>query len=331
MADLSTYKGLELPKNEDRYNIEVFNQNNMIIDSELHKLELKNQSQDDLLATKEALDAYYQQSLGYTDQKIADLIGGAPSTLDTLGEISEAMQNNPDVVVALEDAIGGKADEAEFSSYKNVTDALIGNTDISDVGDGTITGAINAFQTYLNTEMADLKKSVADGKASVASAITEKGIPTAQDATFAALAENIGNILTGGNGGNITPAGHPSKISYGLGSATAEVSFQISDEKKYLIVADGGEVNMNTAYDKISVKLTAKETTVGTVLNDHIVYNSSAVNSGAIRRKSIFYITDGTNQTITLTVKATTFNGYGDGSGKYAQGSYAEIIAFRLE
>lgn len=164
MADLSTYKGLELPKSDDRYNIEVFNQNSMIIDSELHKLDLKNQSQDDLLATKEALNsetarvtahisdtanphavtkeqlhlsnvdntsdidkpvstaqqaalnAYYQQSTGYTDQKIADLIGGAPSTLDTLGEIADAMSDNQDVVAALNTAIGTKANQAEMES-----------------------------------------------------------------------------------------------------------------------------------------------------------------------------------------------------------------------
>lgn len=116
MADLSTYKGLELPMSDDRYNIAVFNQNSMIIDSELHKLDLKNQSQDNLLATKEALNSYYQQATGYTDQKIADLINGAPSTLDTLGEIADAMSDNQDVVTALNTAIGTKANHAEMES-----------------------------------------------------------------------------------------------------------------------------------------------------------------------------------------------------------------------
>lgn len=263
-----------------------------------------------------AFNAYYQQSTGYTDQKIADLIGGAPSTLDTLGEIAYAMRNNPDVVEALEDAIGRKADEAEFSSHKNIMDNLIGNTDISGVGDGTITGAIT-----------DLKNYVADGKASVASAITAKGVPTAQDATFAALAENIS--LIGGGGDNITLARKPLVVQYGKGATTAVASFQISDEKKYLIVAEGGEVNLNLGYDALSAELTVAGTAVGTVLNSH--YMQAGPTSGAMRRKNIFYITDGTNQTITLTVKATTFNGYGDGSGKYEQGAYAEIIAFLLE
>ncbi|RKJ17665.1 hypothetical protein D7X48_21500, partial [bacterium D16-50] len=64
-----------------------------------------------------ALDAYYAQSIGYADQRVADLINGAPSTLDTLGEIAQAMQENEDVVEALEDAIGSKASAAEFDSH----------------------------------------------------------------------------------------------------------------------------------------------------------------------------------------------------------------------
>lgn len=66
---------------------------------------------------QEALDNYYEQSIGYANQKIADLIGGAPSTLDTLGEIAKAMQENEDVVGALEAAIGKKANVAEFDSH----------------------------------------------------------------------------------------------------------------------------------------------------------------------------------------------------------------------
>lgn len=68
-------------------------------------------------AQQTAIDAAYQQSTGYTDQKIADLINGAPSTLDTLGEIASAMQENEDVVSALETAIGTKASQAELDGH----------------------------------------------------------------------------------------------------------------------------------------------------------------------------------------------------------------------
>lgn len=68
-------------------------------------------------AQQAAIDVTYQQATGYTDKKIADLINGAPSTLDTLGEIAAAMQENADTVDALETAIGTKASRAELDSH----------------------------------------------------------------------------------------------------------------------------------------------------------------------------------------------------------------------
>lgn len=62
-------------------------------------------------------NSIYQQSTGYTDTKIAGLINGAPSTLDTLGEIAQAMQENENVVEALESAIGSKAPQAELDGH----------------------------------------------------------------------------------------------------------------------------------------------------------------------------------------------------------------------
>ena len=46
-------------------------------------------------------------------------------------------------------------------------------------------------------EINDLKKSVSDGKTTVANAITAKGVTTATDATFATMANNISRIETG--------------------------------------------------------------------------------------------------------------------------------------
>ncbi len=46
----------------------------------------------------------------------------------------------------------------------------------------------------INSNMNALKKSVADGKSAIASAITGKGVSTAADAEFAAMASNIGKI-----------------------------------------------------------------------------------------------------------------------------------------
>lgn len=70
---------------------------------------------------------------------------------------------------------------------------LLGTTDISSIDNGTVTGGLS----YLNTETSILKKSVADGKALVANAISGQGVSTAVDATFATLAANV---TSAGNG-----------------------------------------------------------------------------------------------------------------------------------
>lgn len=68
-------------------------------------------------AQQAAIDTACQQATGYTDTKIGQLINGAPSTLDTLGEIAQAMQENGNVVDALEQAIGTKASQAEVDGH----------------------------------------------------------------------------------------------------------------------------------------------------------------------------------------------------------------------
>lgn len=57
-------------------------------------------------------------------------------------------------------------------------------------GDGTVK------DSGINAE--ELKKSVADGKKALASAISEKGIATASDASFATMAGNIGELSSSG-------------------------------------------------------------------------------------------------------------------------------------
>lgn len=64
---------------------------------------------------------------------------------------------------------------------------MLGNTDISSIDNGTVTGGLS----YLNTEASILKKSVADGKALLASTISAWGNPTASDATFEVLNTNM--------------------------------------------------------------------------------------------------------------------------------------------
>ena len=70
---------------------------------------------------------------------------------------------------------------------KTIVDSALNTSSTNPVQNKVIAGEINT-----------LKKSVSDGKTLVATAITDKGVETAADATFAVMAENIGQIETGG-------------------------------------------------------------------------------------------------------------------------------------
>lgn len=97
-------------------------------------------------------DAIYAQAVAYADLLIANLINGAPQALDTLGEIANAMKENADVVTALHEAIGKKANEAELSqvafsgSYNDLADrpTALDGQDGTSAGFGIPTASIDA-------------------------------------------------------------------------------------------------------------------------------------------------------------------------------------------
>ena len=62
---------------------------------------------------------------------------------------------------------------------------------------GTNTSQV-ATTAFVQRELTEVKKSVSDGKTLVANAITEKGVETAADATFAVMAANVRAIESGG-------------------------------------------------------------------------------------------------------------------------------------
>lgn len=170
-------------------------------------------------AAQTALDLYYEQLTAYTDKAVADLVDGAPETMNTLKEVADALAENEDVTEALNAAIGTKANQAELDTHTgntsiHVTPAeknrwnnslesdgnsvnntvtftsgdsisptawtdvallksgekhstifnkvstmfknirylykMLGNTDISAIGDGTATGAISELNTNLS-------------------------------------------------------------------------------------------------------------------------------------------------------------------------------------
>ena len=157
----------------------------------------------------------------YTDTKVADLVGSAPETLDTLQEVAQAIEENEDVVTALNSAIGSKANQSDLTNLQNevtntlgtqinthttntnnphsVTKAQVGLSNVdntSDLNKPISTATQNALDT-ITTEVTSLKKSVADGKSLLATTISGYGYSTvASDASFEDINSGIEDTIT---------------------------------------------------------------------------------------------------------------------------------------
>ena len=101
----------------------------------------------------------------FVNTAIANLINGAPTTLDTLKEIADALADNADVVEALESAIGTKADKTTVEALDARLDSAEANistntTTITAQGK-TIASHTSSIST-LSSDVSGLKTSVSD-------------------------------------------------------------------------------------------------------------------------------------------------------------------------
>lgn len=100
MATYTNYKSLEKPLSTEKYNIAVANKNNDVIDSELHKLDLKNQSQDELLATKASLSEHALNKTNPHEVTKSQIgLGNVNNTSDTDKPVSSAQQSAIDAAL----------------------------------------------------------------------------------------------------------------------------------------------------------------------------------------------------------------------------------------
>lgn len=156
---------MKYPKQTENYDVDVFNDNFYELDLKGDQLErdlhaesdranaaekanadaitaeaerataqetiLDNKFTAEAVAIRALIDAAYASANGYTDNKIASLVNGAPETLDTLKEIADALEQNEDVVEALNNAIGTKADQNELDFHTGDTTIHVTSADKS--------------------------------------------------------------------------------------------------------------------------------------------------------------------------------------------------------
>jgi hypothetical protein len=165
----------------------------------------------------------------YADQKVADLVNGAPETLDTLDELAAALRDNADVLTAIETTFNGKLDnkvdkvegsrlisETEAAGYAakaevdDVEQALQDAKDYADDQDAVIQESVRGLAevvgkkaegenaaTGIFAEMATMKsnceKAMEDEVAARNKAIADELIPYAKTD---AMKQFVGNVVS---------------------------------------------------------------------------------------------------------------------------------------
>jgi hypothetical protein len=76
------------------------------------------------------------------DASISGLVNGAPETMDTLNELSNALQDNPDVITNLTTAVGGKVDK--------ITGKGLSSNDYSDTDVSKLSGIAELANNYVH-------------------------------------------------------------------------------------------------------------------------------------------------------------------------------------
>ena len=129
----------------------------------------------------------------YTDTEISGLINGAPTTLDTLGEIATAMSENQSVVEALNSAIGTKANVSDLTAHTgntsnphSVTKAQIG---LGNVGNFKAVSTV-AGQGLTEDEKANARTNIGVGTSSFSGDYNDLSNKPVVDAALSSTSTN---------------------------------------------------------------------------------------------------------------------------------------------
>ena len=184
-------------------------------------------------ASKALLDAFW-----------AEVAGTAPETLNTINELAAALQNNPDVIAALQTLIDANAAAiAAVSTRVDALDVHAGKTYVEvganvDTNTLTVGEGVDAQQVTLATVLAGLKSDIAAGQAAQEAEVTARtdadaalqtaldaevvargDADTALDTKFTALTDGLelNKVDKGGNIGSNT-------LTQGEGELATEVT-----------------------------------------------------------------------------------------------------------
>lgn len=132
-------------------------------------------------------DTILSEAKSYTDTSVAELVGTAPETLDTLEEVAKAIKENEDVVTALNSAIGSKANQSDLDNYY-VKDEI--DNKLTELSDSFSSDASNI--TYNDGTVADVLDDLVEATNNLPSAGTRlTGVLEAGQTTITFESEEI--------------------------------------------------------------------------------------------------------------------------------------------
>mgnify|MGYP003289172305 CR=1 FL=1 len=219
-------------------------------------------------AQQTAIDSALATANAYTDEKINAIVGdGANESLDTIAEISAALNNNPDIITTLNNAIGNKVDKVSGKGLSTNDYTTTEKTKLS----GIATGAEVNQNAFSNIKIGTTTIS-ADSKTDTLTLSAGNGIsltPTASSDTISIANTGVLSIGTGTSNGTISVDGENVAVK-GLGSAAYKASSAFDAAGAANTAASTAETNAKAHADEIKTTLEESLNTLETDLSEDI-------------------------------------------------------------
>ena len=246
-------------------------------DDKYTKEELDSKDAATLASAKEYNDSAYANANAYTDQKIADLINGAPTTLDTLGEIATAMANNEDVVEALNESIGTKAKQTELDTHTGNNTIHITADERTNWNDANSKKHSHSNKTVLDNTTASFtteEKTKLSGIASGANAYTHPSYTAKSSGLYKVTVDATGHV-------SATTAVAKSDIT-ALGIPAQDTTYTLSSITGTLAVSKGGTGATDAATARTNLGITPANIGAATSGHTHTSFSSVVTFSGGV-------------------------------------------------
>ena len=264
----------------------------------------------------------------YTDTKIADLISSSSTTLETLNRITDAMEENADIVDALESSIGAKANASDLTAHTGntsnphgVTKAQVGLGNVENKSSATIRGELTSADVVAalgytppttNTTysvatasaaglMSAADKSKLDGVAAganktiVDTALSSTSTNPVQNKVVQAAISNLNTLVGDTSVASQISTAIANKVDAVSGKGLSTNDYTTAEKTKLSGIAAGAEVNQN-AFTNVVVGSTT------------IAADTKTDTLTIVAGNNITITPDATNDKITIAANNTTYS-----------------------